>query len=121
MISVYYGRYLSYAGLLSLFFNQWAGLNYAEATFEKITDLITANIDFEKPLRKYYRREQLPPAQNARRNIIKRKIAAEVMKIPPEFSHSELKLRDYQWEGVRWLLFNWSQRRSSILADGKAA
>ena len=28
-----------------------------------------------------------------------------------------LQLRDYQWEGVRWMLFNWSQKRNSILAD----
>ena len=28
-----------------------------------------------------------------------------------------LELRDYQWEGVRWMLFNWSQKRNSILAD----
>ncbi len=27
------------------------------------------------------------------------------------------ELRDYQWEGVRWLLFNWAQGRNSILAD----
>jgi len=26
-------------------------------------------------------------------------------------------LRDYQWEGVKWMLFNYSQRRNSILAD----
>ena len=30
---------------------------------------------------------------------------------------SGLQLRDYQWEGVRWMLFNWSQKRNSILAD----
>ena len=97
---------------------QWESSNYSEATFEKISDLVAANIDFEKPLRLLYRREQLPPAKNARRNIIKRKIEAEVMKTPPTFGHPDLQLRDYQWDGVRWLLFNWSQRRSSILADG---
>jgi len=30
---------------------------------------------------------------------------------------SKGELRDYQWEGVRWMLFNWSQNRNSILAD----
>jgi SNF2 family DNA or RNA helicase len=34
----------------------------------------------------------------------------------PQFP-DERELRDYQWEGVRWMLFNWSQKRNSILAD----
>lgn len=34
---------------------------------------------------------------------------------PPSFNMGTL--RDYQWDGVRWLLFNWSHKRNSILAD----
>ena len=36
-----------------------------------------------------------------------------------EVTTSSLKLRSYQLEGVNWLLFNWWNKRSCILADGK--
>ncbi len=34
-----------------------------------------------------------------------------------EESPSPLRLRNYQLEGVNWLLWNWWNRRSCILAD----
>jgi SNF2 family DNA or RNA helicase len=35
---------------------------------------------------------------------------------PPKFKNNG-ELRPYQWEGVRWLLFNWMNKKGSILAD----
>jgi SNF2 family DNA or RNA helicase len=34
-------------------------------------------------------------------------------------SSQGFQLRSYQLEGVNWLLFNWFNKRSCILADGK--
>mmetsp|Transcript_14278 Transcript_14278/g.21378 ORF Transcript_14278/g.21378 Transcript_14278/m.21378 type:complete len:2203 (+) Transcript_14278:135-6743(+) len=93
---------------------KWENLPYSESTFENVADLQRTGVDYEKPLRDFYRREQLPPAKNSR-HTVRRKLDPEVMKCPPKFRVGEL--RDYQWDGVRWLMFNWSQRRNSILAD----
>jgi hypothetical protein len=95
---------------------KWDNMPYAETSFEDVNDLIKYQIDYEKPLRMFYQREQSTPAKNSRRNF-KRKLEAELLKSDtgPEFQVGEL--RDYQWTGVRWLLFSWSQRRNTILAD----
>ncbi|CAN0433664.1 unnamed protein product, partial [Discosporangium mesarthrocarpum] len=37
-------------------------------------------------------------------------------KDPPQFKNGG-QLRDYQMEGVSWMLYNWTQGRGSILAD----
>jgi superfamily II DNA or RNA helicase len=93
---------------------KWENLPYCDCTFEDINDLRRMSVEYESCLRDYYRREQLPPAKNSRR-VIKRKIDPEVMQTPPSFKVGEL--RDYQWDGVRWMLYNWSNKRNSILAD----
>lgn len=93
---------------------KWEGLPYADSTFEDINDLIKSGIEYEKPLRSFYQREQFIPAKNVANKRIKRTLDAKFM------SSSEVPLlpcvsgtlRDYQWEGVRWLLFNWSQKRN---------
>ena len=38
------------------------------------------------------------------------------LKESPAFKNG-MRLRQYQLEGVNWLLFQWHQRRSCILAD----
>ena len=42
----------------------------------------------------------------------------EKLTVSPGFgADGSLKLREYQLEGVSWLLWNWYNRRPSILAD----
>jgi hypothetical protein len=36
---------------------------------------------------------------------------------PPAFKNNNKLKMPYQLEGVQWLIFNWHQRRNSILAD----
>ena len=95
---------------------KWEGLSYSDASFEDLRDLQRMYIDYEAPMRAYFKREQLTPTKGTTR--VKRSLDAAVMEAPhgPKLPGT-LELRDYQWEGVRWLLFNWSQRRNSILAD----
>ncbi len=35
----------------------------------------------------------------------------------PNYSDPNLTLRDYQVEGIKWLVYCWYKRRNSILAD----
>jgi SNF2 family DNA or RNA helicase len=98
---------------------KWEGMPYYEATLEHVQDLHNAGVDYEGALRKFYRREQLAPVKKSSGNASKRAsrvLDASVLESDaPPFGAGAL--RDYQWEGVRWLLFNWSQKRGSILAD----
>ena len=79
-------------------------------------------IDYEQPLRDFYRREQRPPSkiypQGQKRYNRSLDTTALSGQAPAAFhSDSGFRLRDYQWDGVRWILFNWSQKRNCILAD----
>lgn len=96
---------------------KWTGLPYSAITTERLVDIRSAGIDFEEPLRRWIRREQLKPCFGPSRRV---KVADKCLKEmesqePPPMKGGEL--RDYQWEGVRWLIYNWTQKRNSILAD----
>lgn len=97
---------------------KWAGLPYEDATFEHLSDLRFAGIEYEVAMRSFYKREQRIPVcskKSARSREVKKSLDASLIDtVAPKFAAGSL--RDYQWEGVRWLLFNWSQRRNSILA-----
>jgi len=95
---------------------KWEGLTYSDASFEDLRDLQRMYIDYEAPMRAFFKREQLTPTKGTTR--VKRSLNAEAMEaVNGPALPGSLELRDYQWEGVRWLMFNWSQRRNSILAD----
>jgi len=97
---------------------KWAGLPYEDATFEHLDDLRAAGIEYEVAMRAFYKREQRLPVvakKSARSRQVKSSLDASLIDTTaPTFAAGSL--RDYQWEGVRWLLFNWSQKRNSILA-----
>lgn len=95
---------------------KWEGLAYSDTSFESIADIRSAAIDYEVQLRAFYRREQRTPAQKSHRGLRKNlDLSIIESSDPPPFPGGTL--RDYQWEGVRWLMFNWTQKRNSILAD----
>lgn len=95
---------------------KWEGLTYSDTSFESLNDIRSAGMDYEAQLRAFFRREQRAPASQSRRGL-KDDLDLSVIESsePPPFPGGVL--RNYQWEGVRWLLFNWTQRRNSILAD----
>lgn len=114
---------------------KWEGLPYSDITWENVDDLRRRNLDYEIPLRAYYRRESLTPVTlESMMHRAERRLTSDwSSSTPPScvsvgngvYSSSNnsngtgmtCQLRDYQWEGVRWLLYNWSQHRNSILAD----
>jgi hypothetical protein len=103
---------------------KWDGLAYSDVTFESLSDIVARGVDYEQQLRMFYRREQKQEEQmlNTRKDRkSKRTLTLDQTIIgsnasPPKFP-GDLSLRDYQWEGVRWMLFNISQNRNCILAD----
>lgn len=98
---------------------KWEGLPYGDATFENLRDLQSRGIEYERQMRLFYKREQLPPVKIGNPKRVKRALGPDLLnkEVIPVISASAGTLRDYQWEGVRWMLFNWSQKRNSILAD----
>lgn len=46
---------------------------------------------------------------------LRRKVTLELMK--PFYLPQDLELRDYQMEGVNWLIHAWCKHNSAILAD----
>lgn len=96
---------------------KWEGLSYSEVSFESLNDIIRFNIDYETQLRSFFKREQAPPKeelQGPRKMTLDHKVLGSTVEAP---SFPGGVLRDYQWEGVRWMLFNLLQGRNSILAD----
>jgi SNF2 family DNA or RNA helicase len=81
-----------------------------------VEDLRSAGVQYEKQMRAFYRREQQPPATGKSAPLASDLDTSAVQsETAPTFPGG--LLRDYQWDGVRWLLFNWTQHRNSILAD----
>ena len=81
-----------------------------------------SGIEYEQALRDFYRREQRVPSKiyGQGQKRYNRSLKTSALSAPaPAAYHSvdDFRLRDYQWDGVRWILFNWSQKRNCILAD----
>lgn len=101
---------------------KWEGLPYSDVSFESLQDIIYSNLDYENALRAFYRREQriyeLTSATYQRSHAFDLKgvdTTALSSPTPPTFPGGTL--RDYQWEGVRWMLYNFINSRNCILAD----
>ncbi len=63
------------------------------------------------------RREQQAPGIGSRGKVVRSLIKmAPVLEAPLAPAFPAGTLRDYQWEGVRWLLFNWSQKRNRLIS-----
>lgn len=119
---------------------KWAALGYDLCTWEKFADIkyysdeILAYWDHQRPPRSVtnprvydaeYRARRRPALQLYKKyseSPVFGVSAAEVAAMEGEISKSVdtsagLVLRDYQLEGLNWLLWNWWNGRSSILAD----
>ena len=90
---------------------KWKGLQYCDSTWEyadKIPD--------KEKIEQYKKFNTIPPADQ--RRIPTRPAPNKFRKLEesPEFRDGN-QLREYQLEGLNWLVFCWYQRRNSILAD----
>uniref|UniRef100_A0A8D2Q5Q9 Chromodomain helicase DNA binding protein 7 n=1 Tax=Varanus komodoensis TaxID=61221 RepID=A0A8D2Q5Q9_VARKO len=87
---------------------KWCSLPYEDSTWELKQDIDQAKIEeFEKLMarRPETERVERPPADDWKKSESSR-----------EYKNNN-KLREYQLEGVNWLLFNWYNTRNCILAD----
>jgi SNF2 family DNA or RNA helicase len=125
---------------------KWKGLQYAEMTWEYWREIKRDAVDEAED---FWDRQKAPSLEEVER-ISNRPhpLVRDFRKLinSPEFAISHrprpvaelgdgfkeddeedkepsegFQLRSYQLEGVNWLLFNWFNRRSCILADGKEA
>ncbi|XP_066235093.1 chromodomain-helicase-DNA-binding protein 7 isoform X4 [Saccopteryx leptura] len=87
---------------------KWCSLPYEDSTWEVRQDIDQAKIEeFEKLMSREPETERVerPPADDWKKSESSR-----------EYKNNN-KLREYQLEGVNWLLFNWYNMRNCILAD----
>ncbi|KAL3529982.1 hypothetical protein ACH5RR_009304 [Cinchona calisaya] len=93
---------------------KWQGLSYAEATWEKDVDISFA----QDAIDEYKVREAAIMVQGATVDLQRRKIKGSLRKLDeqPEWLKGG-KLRDYQLEGLNFLVNSWRNDTNVILAD----
>ncbi|KAJ8302947.1 hypothetical protein KUTeg_019343 [Tegillarca granosa] len=93
------------------FLVKWRGLPYEDSTWE-----LQQDVDPEKVKMFYKYRD--PPEDEEARETVARPTPDQWQKIEEtkEYKGGN-KLREYQLEGVNWLLFSWYNQQNSILAD----
>jgi Chromo (CHRromatin Organisation MOdifier) domain len=123
------------------FLIKWTNLGYAESSYEFERDLILNDVEYKSHLKSYLARSTKPPrsdmkdrskkAEALRRQLYKTfgdnspmpesKRDKEVDKFKTgllsEVHKNGGQLRDYQAEGVAWMISNYINKRSFILAD----
>uniref|UniRef100_A0A7E4UYX0 DNA helicase n=1 Tax=Panagrellus redivivus TaxID=6233 RepID=A0A7E4UYX0_PANRE len=102
------------------FFIKWQWLPYSECTWED-EGLIRKN--FTDKIDDYFRRINSKTLPNKNNPLLFTKRRPKFTKIEamPDFlrrrDNPDMELRDYQLEGLNWLLHAWSRENSCILAD----
>ena len=124
------------------FFVKWGHRNYVESTFEFERDLILNEVEFKDQLASYNERRKKPTRQQMKQRekeaektckklyrVFGDKVKKRTDKEKEDMVRDYQKtledrvfkcggqLRDYQAEGVSWLMSNHLNKRSSILAD----
>ena len=109
---------------------KWQGLSYSSATWED-PSFFTSGAD-KAAFDKFYTSNTMKSAAQSSpsgsrgiktrpsdvdASFMSQKISADVDGSKLMYKAVNKKLFDYQIEGIRWFLFNWSQNRGSILAD----
>ncbi|KAI3411999.1 hypothetical protein GPALN_002053 [Globodera pallida] len=96
---------------------KWNGLPYSECTWE---DEGLIRREFEHKIKECEVRQQSDTRPLKSYLAYKRRPRFQKLEDMPDFLRptvSDLELRDYQLEGLNWLLNAWSKHNSSILAD----
>ena len=125
------------------FLIKWKGLPYAEKTLEWESDLLINDVEYKDDLKSLYVRCKKPKssemarltnlAEEERRRAYKifgdksktadderqREVQSYQRKLEQHIFKNGGQLRDYQAEGVAWMLSNYVNNRSCILADGR--
>ncbi|VDM95865.1 unnamed protein product [Thelazia callipaeda] len=100
------------------YFVKWCGLPYSECTWEE-EHLIARQ--FQHKIDAYFMRRNNGKTPNKHCLALKKRPKFEKLNDIPSFlirkDDSEHELRDYQLEGVNWILHAWTKENSCILAD----
>ncbi|VDK64796.1 unnamed protein product, partial [Onchocerca ochengi] len=100
------------------YFVKWCGLPYSECTWEE-EHLIARQ--FKDKIDAYYDRRDNGKVPNKHCPVLRKRPRFEKLNDIPEFlqrkDDPEHELRDYQLEGVNWMLHAWTKENSCILAD----
>ncbi|VDK84847.1 unnamed protein product [Litomosoides sigmodontis] len=100
------------------YFVKWCGLPYSECTWEE-EHLITRQS--QDKIDAYYDRRDNGKIPNKHCPALRRRPKFEKLSSIPDFlqrkDDPEHELRDYQLEGINWMLHAWTKENSCILAD----
>lgn len=93
---------------------KWESLPYSEATWEDY-NLITKK--WPEKISNYNEREMSQSIPTRHAKALKTRPKFTPMESQPSFIANSLVLRDYQVDGVNWLIHSWCKNNSVILAD----
>lgn len=89
---------------------KWCSLPYEDSTWELAADVLNSKIDF------FHKIQKVPSPEERTRKAKAKSVDWEKLPVSPEYKDNN-KLRDYQLEGVNWLMFSWCNGQNCILAD----
>lgn len=93
---------------------KWESLPYSEATWEDY-NLITKK--WPEKISNYNEREKSQSIPTRHAKALKTRPKFTPMESQPSFLNNGLVLRDYQVDGINWLIHSWCKNNSVILAD----
>ncbi|XP_053961263.1 chromodomain-helicase-DNA-binding protein 1 [Anastrepha ludens] len=99
---------------MSEYLCKWQSLPYAEATWE---DGVLVQRKWQRCVEQYEEREISKCTPSRHCKVLKYRPKFYKIREQPDFLTEGLTLRDYQMDGLNWLLHSWCKENSVILAD----
>ncbi|XP_049815552.1 chromodomain-helicase-DNA-binding protein 1 [Schistocerca nitens] len=98
------------------YFIKWESLPYSEATWE---DGALISKKWPKKIKEFREREESKRTPSKHCRVLKHRPKFVQVKTQPEYMGGDqlLVLRDYQLDGLNWLIHSWCKENSVILAD----
>ncbi|BFF94261.1 chromodomain-helicase-DNA-binding protein 1 [Drosophila madeirensis] len=96
------------------FLCKWQSLPYAEATWEDATLVLRK---WQRCAEQFHDRESSKCTPSRHCRVLKYRPKFSRIKNQPDYLVAGLVLRDYQMDGLNWLLHSWAKENSVILAD----
>ncbi|XP_065078921.1 chromodomain-helicase-DNA-binding protein 1 isoform X3 [Ochlerotatus camptorhynchus] len=95
---------------------KWESLPYADSTWEDATLIVRK---WEKKVEEFQDRDNSRRTPSKHCRVIKNRPKFHHLKSQPDYMGEDrgLKLRDYQMDGLNWLVLTWCKENSVILAD----
>eukprot|EP01079_Euglenida_sp_SAG-EU17-18_P006074 gene6074-148_t len=111
-------RIINYSEKHDAYFVKWCGLPYDQCTWEAKVDL-SSELSKIAEYEMRNRRPHVRPNARATRPVIAGEAGRRELhdKLCTHVFNNSLKLRNYQVEGVEWLLWSWCNRRNVMLGD----